>query len=555
MQPANPFELLNRTHILCGTPEELVEMLAASLVREVYEPGEIIFRQGSRPNALYFIEDGSVEILQQHPQKGTIIQAVLEPGDMCGEIEMVFPQARFTTARAKLQTSVYRWDRPLLAAFMKKNPDAFSRLKFAAQSRRLALKRHFDWLAEDEVIYGLARKHSVLLYQALTLPLILLGVAGLLLAWGLFASQSTIAWLGTGFAIPSLALGVWRWIDWGNDYYIVTNRRAVWLEKVIGLYDSRVEAPLHMVLSVSVSTEMVGRMLDYGDVIIRTYTGKLVFQNVEWPHALAAMLEEHMSRMRARQQQTDRDVLREAVLKRLDPEAPLEPPAVSETIDSEPVAPSPPRRGLWRFGFKVRFEEQDVITYRKHWAVLLREILAPSSLIILIVAINGAHLIGWMRTLPWGTLLLLSSIAGIASALWWLYRYVDWANDIYQITPDQIVDIYKKPLAREERKIAPLENILSSEVDRKGLIGILLNYGDVIANVGTELFTFEGVLDPIGVQQDIVHAQEAMLQRKQETERKLRQAEMVELIDIYHDEVVNRKRSEHEGDDSNNGHT
>jgi hypothetical protein len=112
---------------------------------------------------------------------------------------------------------------------------------------------------------------------------------------------------------------------------------------------------------------------------------------------------------------------------------------------------------------------------------------------------------------------------------------VDWANDIYQITTDQIVDVYKKPLARELRKVAPLENVLGTEVDRKGIIGILLNYGDVITNVGTEKFVFEGVYDPAGVQQDLVHAQETLLQRKSDGERRQRQNEMVELLDIYHD--------------------
>jgi hypothetical protein len=132
--------------------------------------------------------------------------------------------------------------------------------------------------------------------------------------------------------------------------------------------------------------------------------------------------------------------------------------------------------------------------------------------------------------------MLAAGLFALASfSLWWLYRYIDWANDIYQISSQQILDIYKKPLGREERKVAPLENILGTEVDRKGLLGILLNYGDVIANVGTSQFTFEGVLDPVQVQQDIVHAQETLLHARAERERARRQNEMVELIDIYHE--------------------
>ncbi len=139
-----------------------------------------------------------------------------------------------------------------------------------------------------------------------------------------------------------------------------------------------------------------------------------------------------------------------------------------------------------------------------------------------------------------------TSAALIPLFSWWIYRYVDWANDIYQITPEQIIDIYKKPLAREMRKVAPLENILGTEVDRKGIVGIMLNYGDVITNVGTEQFTFEGVYDPVGVQQDIVHAQEAFLQRRSDRERSQRRDEMVELLDIYHDQYTSRDKERQE---------
>jgi hypothetical protein len=379
-------------------------------------------------------------------------------------------------------------------------------------------------------------------------------IAIFLIVWGLLGTNTLIAWMGLGVAIPAIALTVWRRIDWGNDYYIVTDRRAVWLEKVIGVYDSRVEAPLHMVLSVSVSTEVVGRMLDYGDVIIRTYTGRVVFRNVENPRAMAAMVEEHWHRLRAKQDRTDREGLREAVRKRLAPTPESE--VTPHPVPQEPSPPEEPERKTRfpRFGFKIRFEDQDVITYRKHWAVLFREIGVPSFLIILLAGIFGAHLIGWMRIFPLPTFLLLSILAFTALSLWWLYRYVDWANDIYQVTPEQIVDIYKKPLAREVEKVAPLENILSTEVDRKGLIGIVLNYGDVIANVGTALFTFEGVFDPVAVQQDIVHAQEALMQRTRDKERQLRQDEMVELLDIYHDEYADKDKFQQKEDESQDGH-
>jgi hypothetical protein len=101
------------------------------------------------------------------------------------------------------------------------------------------------------------------------------------------------------------------------------------------------------------------------------------------------------------------------------------------------------------------------------------------------------------------------------------------------------------------RKVAPLDNILGTEVDRKGLLGLLLNYGDVIANVGTTQFVFQGIYNPSGVQLDIVRSQEALFQRKKLAEKDRRRGEMVEWIDAYHREIVSRGgRKKSEGRDA-----
>jgi hypothetical protein len=58
----------------------------------------------------------------------------------------------------------------------------------------------------------------------------------------------------------------------------------------------------------------------------------------------------------------------------------------------------------------------------------------------------------------------------------------------------------------------------------------MLNFGDVVANVGASSFTFEGVLNPSAAQQDIVRAQESLVDRRAQTDRKRRQDEMVEWL-------------------------
>ncbi len=546
-------DLLNRVHFLRHlTPEERIE-LAEVLPREMYAAGETIVTQGGPPDSLYIILEGEVELLHGEEDGEWVSLGNLVPGDTIGALEMIYRQPRPATIQAVEATVVLRWDRVILTQFMKTQPVALKGLQFVAQSHKLAKKLRFSWLREGEVIYALARKHSFVLFQRLTIPVLMIGGASALILWALLGDVTIAMWGGFGLALGGILFGIWQWIDWTNDYYIVTDRRAVWLEKVIGIYDSRREAPLHTILSISVGTDVTGRMMGFGDVVIRTYTGKIVFRNVGEAQTIAALIGANWQRQRAKQDLTDRESLVEALDQRLLDE---EPQIIEESLSSLPdQTESPPIRGVDRWGFKVRFEDEGIITYRKHWAALLREIIIPSLLIVVVIGFLGARLGGLISLFSPNVFLSLSSATIVALGIWWLYRYVDWVNDIYQITAQQIIDINKKPLAREERKVAPIENILGTEVDRKGVFGILFNYGDVVANVGTAQFVFKGVFDPVTVQQDIVQAQEALMLRKAEQARFKRQSEMVELFDIYHDKYTQGDSEDGDGDSHHYGNS
>ena len=143
----------------------------------------------------------------------------------------------------------------------------------------------------DEVIYFLARKHIILFFEAALGPALFLFVPALLILGFLFYKSLILLGLAAVIFLIIAAVLVWEWVDWGNDYYIVTNQRVVWLEKVVGLYDSREESPLPTVISVSTETEPLGRSLDYGNVIIRTFVGRIVFHHVAHPYEVEALVQ------------------------------------------------------------------------------------------------------------------------------------------------------------------------------------------------------------------------------------------------------------------------
>jgi hypothetical protein len=348
-----------------------------------------------------------------------------------------------------------------------------------------------------------------------------------------FSSTSDIPWLVglTGLVV----LGLWAWwsyIDWGNDYYIVTNQRVIRMEKVIGLYDSRDEAPLGTILSVGSTSDQLGQWFDFGDVTVRTFGGPIVLANINHPKQAAAMVEEYWKRTKSAGQDADTNMLHAIIRNKIRPPENKPPaPAAPSTVKNESYRPS-----YWRMFianmFRLRFEDSNTITYRKHWFVLVRDTLWQMTLFLVLVAGIMFQPLFLGEFMVWFTTLMIALLA--ADLIWWWYAYEDWVNDLYQVTPDQIIDIYKKPFGVEDRKSAPLDGILSTEYRRNGIVGILLNYGTVFITVGGAKFDFEDVFDPPQVQQDILRRKNLQATKKAEAARRGEIEKMAEWMAAYH---------------------
>ena len=532
---------LQDIHIFRDVDPTDLTAVAKSMEEQRYSPGDIISHQGTPSRSVYFLVQGlvaSVEIDSKGKEKRSRFGAI---GSIFGAWELINEQPWRSNMHAESTVILYRWPKPAFSAFLENQPSVLNRLHLVSQSGDLARKLDLKWLSEDEFVCAITRKHKIELVKSLLLPALSLIAAGITFFLDPFAETFPSAWVALGFTLFAIGLGFWRGIDWGNDFNIITNRRAVMLEKVIALYDNRQETPMQWVLAISVSTSPLGRLLNYGEVVIRTYTGQLVIRNSAYPNGLAAVLEEQWERYKQRRNLTDREEMVRTLQQRLSPDAPGE--VDHEDADLVEVADFS-QAGLDRWGLRMRFEDQNVVTYRKHWAILLRQVALPTLFFIILMSLLGLRLTGALREVTNNLPTTIGIVVAFVLVIWWIYRYVDWANDIYQITPTHIVDISRKPLAREGRMIAPLDNILGTEIDRQGFLGVMLNFGSVIANVGATQFVFHGVYDPVNVQQDIVIAQDALLARHAESERVQRRDEVVEWLSTYHEEIRDKENLE-----------
>jgi hypothetical protein len=125
-------------------------------------------------------------------------------------------------------------------------------------------------------------------------------------------------------------------------------------------------------------------------------------------------------------------------------------------------------------------------------------------------------------------------IALVPLILWLIYEVLDWSNDQFEVTPEQIIDLDRKPFGTQTRNAAQLESILGIESRRIGILGEIFNYGSVYITVGGTQLVFEDVIDPASVQSDIDRRREARRAKQDEAKVAAERERMAEWLATYH---------------------
>jgi uncharacterized membrane protein YdbT with pleckstrin-like domain len=541
---------LKKIHLFQGLDDEELQPIAEKLAESPYAAGSVIFEQDKKAESFYLIYGGSVRITRKQEGKKMEL-AVLVKYDYFGELALVSKRRRSATATAVLDTSLLVLSRKDFEELYKRVPELRLNLEVAIRSRQLARRLRFKWLRSNEVVYFLARKHHIVLYQKLVWPVLAVFVPFFFFyGWYYLAHFVIVMMAAVGSLIAIILWGLWLWIDWGNDYYIVTNQRAVWLEKVVGIYDSRQESPLSTVVAVGVEANPIGRILDYGDVIVRTFVGKIPFNNVGHPKHAARMIEEHWRRTREAAVETEKEAMKDALRKKLN----LLPPSSNQpkTESTPAAAPQTKRRRLDLLRLlgantlKLRYETGDRVVYRKHWVALILQALIPvlGTLTVLMVffyrlfqlAFNpNEFFISFQGGITVDTWAIVCFLALFPFVGWLIYEILDWSNDKFEVTPEQIIDIDRKPLGSESRNAAQLDNILGTEYRRIGILGNIFNYGSVYITVGGTKLIFEDVMDPASVQSDIDRRREARIEKKNQAAVAAERERMAGWLATYHE--------------------
>ncbi len=540
---------LNKLHIFNGLDSNQLAEIAAKLVAIEFPKGKRIIKRGDKPDGFYLIYKGIARVSAF--EKGEERQlALLYNNDYFGEEALFERKRRTATVTAEEDSVLLYLSRERFSTLIAQHEKLKPNFQVAIRSRRLARSTRFNWLGKNEVIHFIARRHVFLLYRALLAPVIALIIPITLFFFGFSLKSFTLEALAWTFFVGDLGWMTWNWIDWGNDYFIVTNQRVVWLEKVVFLYDSREEAPLGSLLSVGVETDMLGRVFHFGNVIVRTFVGRLEFDHVDHPVQAADMIREYWERTKSAASRSQMDLMTDAIKQKLGLPLNKRPPAELAPVipvDEEKISKTP----LWMLAlqsiFQLRLEDGGKVIYRKHWVILIQNSWKPlltflaalglffwrifyivSSETTTFLHVNRS---GWNAPDAISSILLLTFLP---IGFWLWYQYEDWRNDIFMISQDEIFDIDRKPFAQEERRSAQIESILSTSYSRDGIAANIFNYGTVKITVGGTQLAFENVMDPAAVQADINRRRSTRISKKNESAGSEDRERFATWIAAYH---------------------
>ncbi len=557
-------EILSNIHFFDMLSEDQLLAISEQMDTVFFKQEEIIYEEGAEADGFYIIVSGRVSI-QEETNQGPIEISICQKGDYFGEEGLAFDRFRKVSAQALSNVIAIHVDQQQVEDLMEDYPEIIKPIQLTINSFRLFLKHPFNWRGPREAVHFVARKHKFFLWLGLLFP-ILVGSASLLLfLYFNFLAPPHSKWASILFGfITLLFLGwfLWKLIDWSNDFSIITNRRVVALEKVVLIYESRQEAPLDAILSVETRTSQFGRWIGYGDVIVRTFTGVINLKKLASPELVVRMINDERGKASSQSEKlqkiTKEDMLRSRI--GLEPREPgnYVEEQDDEQIDHEEAALKVKSSGLMEFLatlFGLRTEKNGTIIYRTHWFILLKKVIWPSLAFLLLFLIFIYSIIEFYPSINFAWILFVQVGIGVVLFFWWLYQYIDWRNDRYILSDEQLIDVDKKPLGHEQRKSAPIKNIQTVEFERLGLISLILNFGTVFIRVGDTTLTFDYVYKPSEVQEDVFERYQQFNQKNKKREKEALRDEVAEWIEVYHEMVQKKsKLDETTPDEENSGY-
>ena len=159
IDPSERVKFLTQIHLFNGLDEEQFAAVADELTEETFPAGKVIIQQGVEDDRLYLVWSGKVTVTRSGKQP---LSATLVAGDHFGEEGMLVNHKKQSAVVTAIEaTTALVLTREQFQSLAKQAPCLKTNITVSLNSHRLEQRIHFKWLQENEVVYFLARKHSV----------------------------------------------------------------------------------------------------------------------------------------------------------------------------------------------------------------------------------------------------------------------------------------------------------------------------------------------------------------------------------------------------------
>ena len=623
-------------------------LLAWTVAQAVFDANRYIYRQGDPGLRYYMVYNGKIEVRvlnkdgkrpPGNPERYEIVSpegSVSEgykqlPQYSYGENELFFGLPSGKGLWAMGRTELLFINQSTFTYLRKNNTDFGACLNPDANIRQKLQFADFkfdDKREEEEVIYACHRHWISFALSLVTSPspglvrvpvtqtiwptretfvLIFMGVVALLwLSWSylmqvvnrfyynsmLALSPSPMTMSLFAVLLVVLILWVlWNWVDWRNDYLVVTTKRVVRREKLVLLHEDQAQSELVKVEKVVTKAGFMGNMLGYCDLMIETaapdghilldkapqtsqlynwlttlpFVGRFVPPpNKIFAHnIIETILKEQAEHRKVMMMESGLGGLQTILRKQMST-------GKSDAWMSAPVdSPPPPKLSRWGV-FRKSFNDTNktfwdgVLPWRlhgvpgnakkiwhKHWLNLLWHVVDSMLSFIVVtvfVVIYFAGLHVYLRfvpslaslndVMPYLDFVVVAIYIIISLRFWW--ELADWSNDLYILTDKQLIDIEKKPLYfAEKRDQVELSKIQSISFTQIGFIDTLFKIGDVkIEMPGGSPIIFRRVPNPREVQNEIFKQMDDVKTKARQKEVEDQVKSLAQWFDAYHNTFI-----------------
>ncbi len=209
--------LLRSVELFADLPDELLDEIASASTNRDLRRGDVIFEEGAEPDALYIVESGRIAIANRSVDGRESVVALMERGDLFGEMPLFDGRTRSAEARALERSAVIYIPYAPVRALYEGQPQLLWRV-VSMLARRL---RNMDEALADSVFLDVTGRTAKRLLELagddeeFVLPITQEELAGMVGASRERVNKAIASFVKLG------------WIEQVDRRYVITNRQQL----------------------------------------------------------------------------------------------------------------------------------------------------------------------------------------------------------------------------------------------------------------------------------------------------------------------------------------